>query len=439
MNKNSFFRGLRSFLLLWSSQTVSSLGTAMTNFALIIWVYGQKEDASSVTLLTLCSFLPTIIFRFIAGTIADRWDKKRIMLIADFAAACGTLTVFVLYMFSALQTWHLYVINILLSFMNAFQSPASFVATSLLVPKEQYTRVSGLQAFSGSAVSILAPALGSVLLTFGGMPLVLGVDLITFAVAFFTLLFFIRLPDTEHKSEESQEPFFKNCMAGITFLRDHASLLHMVLFFAVINFLAKMGNDGMLSPFVLGRTGNDQTALGMVEAAVSLGILAGSLWITLSKPAKNKTAVIFVSCAITCFGGVVQSLTHTPLMWSIAAFVSYLCAALLNANLTTVMRTQIPVEMQGRVFSAKDTLQNCLIPLGLFIGGILADRVYEPFMATVSPVQQILGHFFGTGKGAGIALMFFCTGLLGTAISLTQLFIPNYKELNEGCESDSKT
>jgi len=170
-----------------------------------------------------------------------------------------------------------------------------------------------------------------------------------------------------------------------------------------------------------------------------LGILAGSLWITLSKPAKNKTAVIFVSCAITCFGGVVQSLTHTPLMWSIAAFVSYLCAALLNANLTTVMRTQIPVEMQGRVFSAKDTLQNCLIPLGLFIGGILADRVYEPFMATVSPVQQILGHFFGTGKGAGIALMFFCTGLLGTAISLTQLFIPNYKELNEGCESDSKT
>jgi len=435
MNKNSFFRGLRSFLLLWSSQTVSSLGTAMTNFALIIWVYSQKEDASSVTLLTICSFLPTILFRFLAGTIADRWDKKRIMLIADFAAACGTLTVFVLYMFSALQTWHLYGINILLSFMNAFQSPASFVATSLLVPKEQYTRVGGLQAFSGSAVSILAPALGSVLLTFGGMPLVLMIDLISFAIAFFTLLFFVKIPDAEQKPEKAQEPFFKNCMAGITFLRDHAALLHIVLFFAVINFLAKMGNDGMLSPFVLGRTGNDQTALGMVEAAVSLGILVGSLLITLSKPVKNKTKVIFISCAITCFGGVVQSLTHTPLAWSIAAFVSYLCAAILNANLTTVMRTQIPVEMQGRVFSAKDTLQNCLIPLGLFLGGVLADHVFEPFMETASPIQRALSHFFGTGKGAGIALMFFCTGIVGFIISITRLLDPIYKDLNKEPEA----
>ena len=76
MNKKSIFKGLQSFLILWSSQTVSSLGTAMTNFALIIWVYGQKENASSVTLLTICSFLPTILFRFIAGTIADNWDKS---------------------------------------------------------------------------------------------------------------------------------------------------------------------------------------------------------------------------------------------------------------------------------------------------------------------------------------------------------------------------
>ena len=134
MNKKSIFKGLKSFLILWSSQTVSSLGTAMTNFALVIWVYGQNEDASSVTLLTICSFLPTIFFRFLAGSIADNRDKKGIMLVSDFVAACGTLTVFVLYLFSALQIWHLYIINILLSFMNAFQSPASYVATRLLVP-----------------------------------------------------------------------------------------------------------------------------------------------------------------------------------------------------------------------------------------------------------------------------------------------------------------
>ena len=191
MKKPNIMKGLKSFLLLWSSQAVSALGTAMTEYALIIWVYNQEGTALSVALLTLYSFAPTILFRFVAGAIADRWDKKRIMLTADLFAACGTLSVYLLYTFSALRVSHLYLINILLSFMNAFQEPAAFVATSLLVPKEQYTRVSGLQSFSGAAVSILAPALGAGLLAFGGLKVVLICDLCSFLAAFCVLLFFL--------------------------------------------------------------------------------------------------------------------------------------------------------------------------------------------------------------------------------------------------------
>ena len=430
MNKKSLFAGLRSFLILWSSQAVSELGTAMTNFALIIWVYGQKESASSITVLTVCSFLPTIFFRFIAGTLADHWDKKRIMLTADLMAACGTITVFVLYSFSALQVWHLYIINVVLSFMNAFQSPAAYVATSLLVPKEQYTRVSGLQAFSGSIVAILAPALGSTLLAFGGVKTVLIIDLVSFAIAFFTLLFFVKIPVMEHETKEDKGSFLKDCLVGINYLRDHAALLHTILFFTIINFLAKMGDDGMMSPFILGRTGNDQKSLGMVETAVALGILAGSLIITFMKPAKKRMKLIFVSCAIIFSGNVILSLTRTLPVWCIAAFASYATAAIMNANLTTTMRLHVPLEMQGRVFSAKDTIQNCAIPLGLLMGGVLADYVFEPFMAGSSTMQQTLSIFFGSGNGAGIAVMFFVIGILGSIISLTRLRKPIYNILD---------
>lgn len=430
MKNLSFLKELRSFLLLWSSQTVSELGTAMTNYALIIWVYGQKGTASSITLLTICSFLPTILFRFIAGTLADRWDKKRIMLLADLLAACGTATVLALYSFSALRIWHLYLINALLSFMNAFQTPASFVATSLLVPKKHYTRVSGLQSFSGSVVSILAPALGSVLLAFGGMTLVLICDLASFSVAFFVLLFFIKIPEIDQPPEKNREPLVKSCLVGIRYLRDHTAILHITLFLAVINFLAKLGNDGMISPFVLGRTGNDQQALGMVQSAVALGLLVGSVLVTLMKPAKNKTKVVFVTCALVFSGNVVQSLSLLPLAWCIAAFGSYLMAVVMNANLTAVMREKVPPEMQGRVFSAKDTLQNCTIPLGLFFGGVLADYVFEPLMAVDSPMQKALSGLFGSGSGSGIAVIFFCVGILGIAISLSRLRKPVYKELD---------
>lgn len=427
---NSLFE-LRSFLILWGSQTVSELGTAMTNYAIIIWIYGQRGDATSLTVMMLCAFLPTILFRFIAGTVADRWDKKRVMLASDLLAACGTVAILALHRFSALRPWHLYAINVLLSLMNAFQAPASFAATSMLVPPRHYTRVGGLQAFGGSAVTILAPALGSVLLAFGGMELVLVCDLASFAVAFFCLLFLIEIPAMERREEKCDDPFWKSCLDGLRYLRDHRALLRLTLFFAIINFLAKMGNDGMLAPFVLGRSGNDQRALGMVQSAVSLGILAGSLVVAFAREPRRKVRLIFLTCGVTFLGNVAQSLTTSVPLWCAAAFGAYLSAAVMNAHLTALMRARVPLEMQGRVFSAKDTLQNGTIPLGLFLGGLAADNVFEPFMAANSPLQRSLSRLFGSGSGAGIAVIFFAVGVLGAAISFTRARKPIYRELDK--------
>ena len=428
MNKHSF-KQLHSFLLLWGSQTVSQLGTAMTDYAIIIWVYSQKGTASSVTLLTVCSFLPTIFLRFLAGSIADRWNKKRIMLIADLLAACGTLAVFVLHSADVLQIWHLYVINFLLSLMNAFQEPASFVAVSMLVPREHYARASGLQGFSGAAISILAPALGALLLAYGGLDVVLITDLATFAVAFLTLLFLIRIPEPERQAAE-EEPFIKTCLAGIRYLKDHTALLRITLFLAVINFLAKLGNDGMLSPFILGRTGNNQSVLGIVESFTAMGVLAGSLIMTLAKPPKSRTRLIFITTGLVCAGNIIQSLTSRPWLWCAAAFGSYLMAAVMNVNHDTIMREKVPLEMQGRVFSAQSTLQNFTIPIALLLGGLLADTVFEPFMLADSPLQKALSGFFGTGKGTGIGLMFFIVGIAGMLVSFTRLRKPVYRELD---------
>ena len=413
MKKLNIVKELKSFLLLWSSQAVSSLGTAMTEYALIVWVYRQEGTALSITLLTLCSFAPTILFRFAAGAIADRWDKKRIMLAADLFAACGSFSVCLLYTFSVLRVWHLYLINILLGFMNAFQEPAAFVATSLLVPKEQYARVSGLQGFSGAAVSILAPALGAGLLAFGGLKVVLICDLCSFFAAFIVLLLFIRIPKIESTEKQQGEPFRKTCAEGFRFLRSHTALLHLILFMTCVNFLAKMSNDGLLSPFVLARTGDKQQVLGAVQSFAALGVMAGSLIVTWMKPVKNRLKLIGISTALVFSGNIFQSLSGYPAVWCAAAFGSYAMAAVMNAHMSVFMREQIPLELQGRVFSAESTLKNCAIPLGLFLGGALSDRVFEPLMMPDSPLQRWLIPLFGEGPGAGIAVQFFMMGVLG--------------------------
>lgn len=429
MKHSSLLKELKDFLLLWASQAVSSLGTAMTEYALVIWAYQQQGSAASVTTLTLCSFLPTILFRFIAGAMADRWNKKRIMLCADLFAACGTLAVLVLHSLGELRLWHLYVINILLSFMNAFQSPAAFAATSMLVPEKHYAKAGGLQGISGAVISILSPALGSVLLAFGGLQVVLAVDLASFAVAWMVLFLFIRIPHAPCAGGKKGESFLKSCMAGMRYLKNHKALLKITLFIAATNFLAKLGNDGMLAPFVLARTGNRQEALGLVQSAVSAGLLAGSFAVTVMKPVKRKTRLIFAAYTLIFAFGAVQSLSRQVWVWAATAFGTYLLAAVMNANLTVLIRAYVPIDMHGRVFSAKDTLQNGTIPLALAIGGPLADRVFEPFVAGESLLCSALKGIFGTGNGAGIAVMFFLVSTLGTAYSLAQMRKPVYREL----------
>jgi hypothetical protein len=105
-------------------------------------------------------------------------------------------------------------------------------------------------------------------------------------------------------------------------------------------------------------------------------------------------------------------------------------AAVMNVNMDILMREKVPMEMQGRVFSAKSTLQNFTIPPALLLGGLLADTVFEPFMGTDLPAQRVLSGLFGTGKGAGIGLMFFAVGLAGMAVSFTRLRKPGYRELD---------
>ncbi len=423
--------GMRSFLILWSSQAISSFGSAMTSFALIIWAYRQQGTASSITWLAVCSYLPSILFCFAAGALADRWNKKKIMLVCDFAAALGTLTVLLLFGTSSLRIWHLYAVNIILSFMNAFQSPAAAVAVTLIAPKEQYVRVSGMQAFSNSLSTILTPALATAILAFGGMETVFAVDLITFAVAFTALLFFIKIPEVHADGCEEKEPFLKGCRAGLNFLREHMPIWKMILFFSFINLLASMAGNGIMPAMILARTGDNQITLGMVSSAIGIGTLAGSILITAAKPAKSRTRVIFLSCGISfLLCDVLWGIGRDATIWVFAAFAGNLPLPFLNANLTAIMRTKVPVEMQGRVFSTRDTFQYITIPVGLFLGGFLADRVFEPFMLNASAVQQTLSKLVGTGKGSGMAVIFLITGIVGFFASVCSLRNPVYKELD---------
>lgn len=185
---------LRDFLLLWSTQSMSQLGSSITAFALTLWLYEETGSSLSTAALTICSYAPYVLMSIFAGALTDRFDKKKAMLSCDLFAAVCTVETLLLFRTGQLRIWHLYLLNGVSGLMNTVQQPASEVAMTLVIPKKHYQRTSGLRNLSRSLISILNPLIATALYALGGLRVVIGVDLGSFAVAFVTLSFFIRIP-----------------------------------------------------------------------------------------------------------------------------------------------------------------------------------------------------------------------------------------------------
>lgn len=403
----NLFKGLHSFIILWSTQGLSALGSSMTSYALIIWSYQQTGSALATSLLAVCSYAPYVLLSIFAGAVSDRWNKKATILICDTFAALCTLSVLALLVTGQLKLWHIYLINALNGLSNTFQQPASDVAVSLPTPKEQYQRAAGMRTFSGSLVTILSPVIATVLLTTLGIYAVILFDLCTFAAAFFALAFFIRLPGSEEpESSGGQENMLQTIGKGLAYLKENRGILDLILFLAAINLVASVYNAA-LPAMLLSRNGGSETALALVNTCTGLANVAGSVLVTLSPVPKSRVKVI---CRSLLFAmsteNLILALGRTIPVWCIGAVLGWLFIPVMNTNLDALMRSHIPLDMQGRVYSARNSLQFFTIPVGYLLGGVLVDEVFEPFMASLPP-DSLPSLIFGTGKGSGTALLFF--------------------------------
>lgn len=407
---------LKTFIILWSTQSLSQLGSAMTNFALTLWLYQKTGSALQTALLAICSYAPYVVLSIFAGTFSDRWDKKKTMLLCDTFAACCSVAVLVLLKTGTLQPLHMYLLNAVNGIMNTVQQPAGDVAMTLITPKKHYQRTSGMRSFSGSLVTILNPVFATALFAFAGLEAVIYTDLATFVAAFLTLLFFVEIPAVPAETE-GKEPFFAAVKTGLSYLKKNRLILVLILFLAGVNLVASVF-DAVLPAYVLPRENGGEKVLGVVTSCAGIATLFGSLITTMLPAPKNRIGVIYgtmlFSLSVENF---VLAFSRTPLLWCMAQIAGWLVVPVMNANLDVILRESIPVDLQGRVYACRNTLQFFTIPVGFFFGGFLVDQVCEPFMAKTAQ-GSIFRTWFGNGKGSGAAMMMFLVGVMGVSVCL---------------------
>ena len=411
-NRNTL-REMRSYLLLWFTQLVSGLGSAMTAYALVIWSYTQTGSALRTAALMVCSYAPYVVCSIFAGALSDRWDKKKTMLVCDALAAGTTLTVLLLLNKGALRIWHLYIINALSGLMNTVQQPASEVATTALLKREHYQKVGGLRYLSNALNSILTPIITTAILGLWGIGTVIAIDLISFALAFIVLLLFIPIPQTE--PAKTGEGILESAAEGIRWLKANPGIFHLMLFLAGINLVASMCNAA-LPALILSKA--SERALGTVNSVIGMAMLAGSLLASLLPPPKSQIRAIRLCLLLSmCTENFFLAFGSHVWIWSFGAVLGWIAIPWMNANLEAVNRLNIPIGIQGRVFAARNSFQFFTIPVGYFLGGLLVDQVFEPVMA-MQAAGSLPVILFGSGKGSGAALLFAVLWLAGIAVCL---------------------
>jgi MFS family permease len=422
-------QGIRTFLVIWVGQLVSMLGSGLTSFALAVWIFAQTGKATPFALTVLFGNLPRILLLPVAGSLADRWNRRLVMILSDAGNALVTISVFVLLLFGNLQFWHIYLIATLGSIFSAFQEPAYTASITMLVPKKDLSRANGMMQTGQALEMVITPVIAGALFVAIGLSGILIIDFVTFLFAVGSLLL-VRIPQPKlTEQEQKKASVWSDARFGWNYLRARPGLFGLLWYYAMVNFLLNW--SGVLTgPMILSRF--PASTLGAIQMFAGLGMLAGgilsSVW---AGPKRRITAVIgFIGLAL--LGMVVSGLHPGPIFVGGGLFWLMFFIPPASSASQAVFQSKVAPEVQGRVFSIRAMIARSVMPVSYLLAGPFADRVFGPLMEVNGAwANTFLGTLLGTGAGRGVGLMFVASALVGIVVSILAYANPHIRNIED--------
>ncbi len=370
---------LGNYLPMWIGQAVSLLGSGLVQFALVWYMTEKTGSATVLAMATFVALLPSVILGPFAGALVDRLNRKAIMIISDTAVALATFALVVLFHLGIAQIWHIYVALFVRSLCGSFQYPAMQASTSLMVPREHFARLGGINQAMNGVITIVSPPLGALLMSVMTMQAVLAIDLVTAAIAISLLALFVRVPQPPRsQTAEALTParVLADVRNGLKYAVGWSGLFKLMVMASLINMLASPAFS-LLPLMVTKIYGKGAAEVAWLESALGLGVVAGGLLLGLWGGFKRKTATTLTGLIGMGVGITVLGLTdrNTYLLAVGMMGLVGLMNALANGALGAIMQTKIPPEMQGRIFTVIGSLASAASPLGMLLAAPVAEKL----------------------------------------------------------------
>jgi len=390
----------RRFFTIWTGQALSLVGSGLTQFALVWWLTISTGSATVLALASMAGLLPQVLLSPFAGVVADRWNRRLILIVADGLIALATLLLLLLFWAGVMQTWHVYAIMFVRAAGSAFHSPTMTASTSLLVPKEHLTRVGGLNQMLQGITTVLSPMLGALLLSITNLGAIMAIDIVTAAFAIIPLFFFAipQPPADPTKAGESMTHWvFSDMREGLRYIGARRGLVYALIISTTLNFLITPAFS-LLPLYVNNIFNGNAQMLALVEMLLGIGAIVGGVGLAAWGGFRNKVVTTLMGIALLGIGIGAIGLAPATSFWIVVAggFVVGVAVSFANGPLSALLQTVVAHEMQARVFSLTMTAALAITPISLLIAGPLADllgiRVWYLAAATVCIVLAFIGY-----------------------------------------------
>ena len=409
-------KSFHKFLLLWAGNFVSSVGSGLTSFGLGVYIFKQTGRASLMALVTLLAFLPSLLLSVPAGVLADRYDRRILMVLGDSLSALGLLYILLCLMQGEAQIWQICVGVTVSSVFASLLEPAYKSTITDLLTAEQFSKASGLVQLAGSAKYLLSPVLAGFLLGIADIRLLLIIDICTFFVTVSTTLVVRKgltgrsVPVSSSMASELREGF-----RGLT---EKKGVFLLAAMGSAITFCLGVVQT-LASPMVL--SFSNSTVLGTMMTVVALGMLVSSFILGSITIKKGYSRLL----ASSLFGaGVFMALfglREDIIFISVSGFLFFAMLPFANTSIDYLIRTNVDNQIQGRVWGIFGLISQLGYVAAYAVSGILADYVFTPLLLPEGVLAGSVGKILGTGDGRGIGFLIVLAGLLlcATAVMLS--------------------
>jgi DHA3 family macrolide efflux protein-like MFS transporter len=384
--KKSWKRDAVFFLL---SQGLSLFGSSLVQYALVWHITLKTKSGLMMTLITVCGFLPAFFLSPFAGVWADRFDRKKIIMLADGAIAAVTLGLAAAFASGIEAFWLMFLAAALRSAGSAMQQPAVGAFLPQIVPTEALTKVNGVNTSIQSAVMIASPFISGALMSFAPLPAVFLIDVATAAMAIGVLLVFLKVPPHAKAAEGPKVSYLTDLKLGISYIKSHPFLRRYFLYLAFLYFL--ISPSAFLTPLQVARSfGDDVWRLMSIEVAFSGGMLLGGAFLAMWGGFRNRMRTVVLGCAIMALCAI--GLGAIPVFWPYLACMAVFGTALplLNTPATVLLQERVEEGYMGRVFSVLAMISSSLMPMAMLAFGPLAEIVRVECLLAVSGGMLLL-------------------------------------------------